>query len=70
MKNFLYREDYTPVCPAFADYSRVYANLQKHINATQPVQQRSVKCLGTSMLLVFFLCHEQILYRNKIKSPE
>lgn len=70
MKNFLYREDYAPVCPAFTDYSRVYSNLQQHIRVAQPVEQQRVKCLGTSMLLVFFLCHDQILYRNKIKSPE
>lgn len=70
MKNFLYREDYAPVCLAFNDYSRVYANLQQRINVAQPLQQQSVTCLGSSMLLVFFLCHDQILYRNKIKSPE
>jgi hypothetical protein len=70
MKNFLYREDHAPVCPAFSDYFKVYVNLQQRISVAQPVQQHSIKCLESSMLLVFFMCHDKILYRNKIKSPE
>lgn len=70
MKNFLYREDHAPVCPAFNDFYKVYANPLRRINVAQRLQRQSIICLGSSMLLVFFLCHRQMLYRNKIKSPE
>jgi len=70
MKNFQYREDHAPVCPAFSDYFKVYVNPRQQFNRVRRSQRQSVICLGSSMLLVFFLCHQQILYRNKIKSPE
>lgn len=70
MKNFLYREDYDPVCPAFNDYYKIYANPQQRISYVQGLHHQCFTCLGSSMLLVFFQCHKQMLYRNKIKSPE
>lgn len=70
MKNFLYREDHAPVCPAFNDFYKVYANPLRRINVAQRLQRQRIICLGPSMLLAFFLCHSQMLYRNKIKSPE
>jgi len=70
MKNFLYRKDHDPVCPAFSYYFKVYPNLQQRINVVQRNQQQRLICNGSSNLLVFFLCHRQMLYRNKIKSPE
>lgn len=70
MKNFLYREGHVPVCPAFNDYFKVYVIPQQRIYVGQRLPQQNVICLGLLMLVVFFLCHEQMLYRNKIKSPE
>ena len=70
MKNFLYRKDHAPVCPAFSNYFKVYATPQQRMNLAQKSQRHNVTVHGSSMILVFFLHHRQILYRNKIKSPE
>lgn len=70
MKNFLYREDYAPVCPVFSNYYTASGNQQHYLKVFQKAQLQRFEMLHSVLRFVFFLCHWQILYRNKIKSPE
>ena len=70
MKNFLHKKDYAPACSISRKYYNVFTTQQQRMNVAQRIQQQSVTVLGSSMILVFSLRHRQILYRNKIKSPE
>lgn len=70
MKNFLPKEDYTPARPIFRKYFNAFTTPQLYSNLPKKIQLHSFEVLLSLMRFVFFLCHWQILYRTKIKSPE
>jgi len=70
MKNFLHKKDYTPVCPIFRKYFNVCTAPHLYSNVQKKLQQHIFLVLPSFIVFVFFLRHRQILYRNKIKSPE
>lgn len=70
MKNFLHKKDHAPVCPNFRIYFNVSTDSQHYINEYQKLQLQSFAALLLFIRFVFFRCHQQILYRIKIKSPE
>ena len=70
MKNFLHKKDYAPVCPIFRKYFNVFTTPQPYSNVPRKPQLHSFVVLPSFMIFVFSLRHRQILYRNKIKSPE
>jgi len=70
MKNFPHKKDYTPACPIFRKYFNVFTTPQLYPNVQKKLQLQSFVVLLSFMRFVFSLRHRQILYRNKIKSPE
>ncbi len=70
MKNFLHKEDHAPICPNSRIIFNINAAPHRYLNIAKKQKQHGITALSSSMILVFFLCHSQILYRNKIKSPE
>ena len=70
MKNFPHKEEYTPACPIFRTYFNVFTTPQLYLNVPQNLQLHNFVVLLSVMRFVFFIRHQQILYRNKIKSPE
>ena len=70
MKNFLHKKDYAPFCPIFRKNFNAITTLQPDLNVQTKLQQHSFVVLPSFMIFVFSLRHRQILYRNKIKSPE
>jgi hypothetical protein len=70
MKNFLYKKDYAPVCPIFRKNFNVFTTPQPYSNVSKKLHLNSFVVLPSFMIFVFSLRHRQILYRNKIKSPE
>jgi hypothetical protein len=70
MKNFLHKKDDTPAYPIFRKYFNVFRTPQLYSNLPQKLQLHSFVVLLSFMRFLFFVCHRQILYQTKIKSPE
>lgn len=70
MKNFLHKKDYTPARPILKKDFNVFATPQLYPNVAKKLQLHSFVVLLSVMRFIFFIRHHQILYCNKIKSPE
>ena len=70
MKNFLHKKDYTSACPILRKDFSVFATPQLYPNVLKKLQRHRFVVLLSYMRFVFSLCHRQILYQSKIKSPE
>jgi len=68
MKNFPNRENYTHLCLIFPMYGNRFTLFPNNYGRQQNLF--SVATILSVMRFVFFISHQNILYSNKIKSPE